>query len=357
MTGRGVDQIMRHPSNPLLHERVAKSALRYVELAKKKSGPIPRGVAPDYIWGDVLAELDRLRPDARIVNLETAVTTSDAYWIGKTIHYRMHPANIGCLTAARIDCCTLANNHVLDWAYVGLRETIASLRAAGIKTAGAGDTLAEARKPAVITLPSGQRVLVVAYGSQTSGVPNGWAATNLVGGINGLNESDPGAVGRVADAVNEVKRPGDLVVVSIHWGTNWGYEVTSEQRQLARGLIDEAGVDLVYGHSSHHPRPIEVYRGKLVLYGCGDFINDYEGISGHDTYRPELGFMYVPTLAADGGRLLRLVLVPTRIEKLRVNRARAADVEWLAEMLNREGRSFGTRVQRSSEGYLELNWT
>ena len=52
---------------------------------------------------------------------------------------------------------------------------------------------------------------------------------------------------------------------------------TPSQIRFAHRLID-AGVDVVHGHSSHHPRPIEVYRGKLILYGCGDTIDDYEGI-------------------------------------------------------------------------------
>jgi poly-gamma-glutamate synthesis protein (capsule biosynthesis protein) len=91
-----------------------------------------------YIWGDALKAFARLAPDVRIINLETAVTTSDAAWPGKGIHYRVHPANIACLTAAQIDCCVLSNNHVLDWGYAGLAETLATLRSVHVQTAGAG---------------------------------------------------------------------------------------------------------------------------------------------------------------------------------------------------------------------------
>jgi poly-gamma-glutamate capsule biosynthesis protein CapA/YwtB (metallophosphatase superfamily) len=56
--------------------------------------------------------------------------------------------------------------------------------------------------------------------------------------------------------------------------------VDEDQVRFARRLID-GGVDVIHGHSSHDLRPVEVYRGRLILYGCGDCIDDYEGISGH----------------------------------------------------------------------------
>ena len=356
MTGRGIDQIMRHPGDPRLHEPFVKSAKEYVAIAEQASGPIPRRVQPAYVWGDALAELDRLRPDARIVNLETAVTTANEPWPGKGIHYRMHPTNVACLSAAKIDCCTLGNNHVLDWGRDGLAETIATLHTAGLRTAGAGADEREARAPAVITLPGGGRILVFAFGSPSSGIPPGWAARGRRAGVSELDESQPTAVSQVARDVRGAKRAGDLVVASIHWGDNWGYEVTGEQQRLARGLVDEAAVDVVFGHSSHHPRPVEVHRGKLILYGCGDFLNDYEGIGGHEYYRPELGFMYLPDLDAASGRLRRLVLVPTCIRGFRVNRARTGDAEWLQEMMTREGRALGTRLEKASTGEFELRW-
>ena len=120
MLGRGIDQILAHPGDPRLHEPVVRSAIEYVELAEAANGPIQRVVAPDYIWGDALVELARAKPQARIVNLETSVTLSAAY-APKGINYRMNPANVACLTAASIDCCILANNHVLDFGRSGLK--------------------------------------------------------------------------------------------------------------------------------------------------------------------------------------------------------------------------------------------
>ena len=57
------------------------------------------------------------------------------------------------------------------------------------------------------------------------------------------------------------------VVVSIYWGPNWGYPIPKDQRRLAHALIEEAGISIVHGHSSHHAKAIEIYRERLILYG------------------------------------------------------------------------------------------
>jgi poly-gamma-glutamate synthesis protein (capsule biosynthesis protein) len=355
MTGRGIDQILARPSEPGLHEGYVRSALGYVALAESLHGTIPRGAGPEYLWGDALAELARVKPDARIVNLETAVTTSDD-WLAKGINYRMHPANVPCLAAAGIDCCVLANNHVLDWGPAGLLETLDTLRAAGLRTAGAGKNRLEAEAPAAIPLAGGGRVLVAAYAMPSSGVPEDWAATESAPGIAVLEDLSDRSVARVARAVGAAKRPGDLAVASIHWGGNWGYGISRAERRFAHALVDEAGVDVVHGHSSHHAKGIEVHAGKLVLYGCGDFVNDYEGISGHESFRGDLSLMYFPVLDLATGALARLELVPTQMRKFRVQRASAADGQWLADLLTQQGRAFGTRARVHADGRLELEW-
>jgi poly-gamma-glutamate synthesis protein (capsule biosynthesis protein) len=356
MTGRGIDQIMPHPGRPQLHEPYVRSALRYVALAEQATGPIKRPVEPSYVWGDALAELERVRPDARIINLETAVTAAEDAWRGKGIHYRMHPANLPCISAASIDCCVLANNHVLDWGYQGLAETLAALHGAGIRTAGAGRDEAEATAPAVIELPAMGRVLVFAFGMESSGVDRKWAAGKDRAGVSFLKDLSTGSVDRIAASVGAARRPGDVVVASIHWGGNWGYDVSPPEREFAHRLIEVASVDVVHGHSSHHPRGIEVHRDRPVLYGCGDFLNDYEGIGGYESFRPDLALMYFPTLDTATGRLARLVMTPTRIRHFRVNRGREDDARWLEGMLNREGGKLGTRVERQPDGTLELAW-
>ena len=352
MTGRAVDQILPCPGRAQLFEPYVQSALDYVALAEAISGPVARPVDFEYIWGDALTELDALQPDARIVNLETAITSADDHWPGKGIHYRMHPGNIGALTAARIDCCVLANNHVLDWGYAGLKETLEVLHRAGIATAGAGCNATEAAEPAAIRLPGGDRLLIFAIAFEDAGVPAAWAARAAQPGVCVFAAPSPAVADHIGERVSAAKRPGDIVILSVHWGPNWGYEIPLEHRTFAHRLIEQCGVDLIHGHSSHHPLGIEIHRGKLVLYGCGDFLNDYEGIEGYGQYRGDLTFMYFPTLEAGSGNLLRLALKPLQIRRFRVRRARDADVAWLRQTLSREVQEFGLVVEQAAQDTL-----
>ncbi|HEX7011612.1 MAG TPA: CapA family protein [Steroidobacteraceae bacterium] len=356
MTGRGIDQILPHPSAPELYESYVHCAREYVELAEHANGKIPESRGFSYIWGDALAELDRHRPVLRIANLETAVTSSGEAWPGKGIHYRMNPRNVECLTEVGLDCCVLANNHTLDWGREGLAETLRVLQTAAISTAGAGMNLAQAREPACFQLSDRQRVLVFACGTLDCGILPQWEATASRPGLYVLHDLSSRTVEEIATHIRSKRRHNDIVILSLHWGENWGYEVSEDQRRFARRLIDVAGVDLVYGHSSHHPKPIEVYRGKLILYGCGDLLNDYEGIGGYERFRAELGLMYFPELDRETGNLVRLLMRPTCIRQLKVNLASLDEARWLASVLSRECDRFGTSILLLPDGALALEW-
>ena len=347
MTGRGIDQVLPRPSDPRLYESYVNNATRYVELAQTVNGPFPKRVDFSYPWGDALAELERVMPDVRIINLETAITESDDYWERKGINYRMHPENVLCLKAAKIDCCAIANNHVLDWGYVGLVETLATLGQVNVKSAGVGRNITEAQAPAVMEVNDKGRVLVFAYASPTSGVPRDWAATNSRPGVNFLADLSQQTVRQITAQVQKVKRERDIVVASIHWGNNWGYEIPDEQRNFSHQLIDEAGVDMVHGHSSHHPKGIEVYQDRPIMYGCGDFLNDYEGISGYEEYRDDLVLMYLATMQPWSGKLVRFEMVPFQIKRFRLNYVSREDAQWLRDTMNRECARFGGHIELS----------
>ena len=249
MLGRGIDQIMHCPSDPTLYELYVTSALGYVELAEKAHGPIPRDCPFDYVWGDALGDLDAARPAARIINLETSITTSMSP-VPKGINYKMHPGNVPCLKAGRVDCCVLANNHVLDWGQAGLLETLSILRARRhCRWPGQGLISPRPRNPPRSRWQRVHRLLVFGLGSTTSGIPRDWAA-----------RQDRPAYGcfpifrrrsRVGlpSTFSRMRKAGDLIVVSIHWGSNWGYEVPQEQRSFAHALIDAGACDL-------HPRSL-----------------------------------------------------------------------------------------------------
>jgi poly-gamma-glutamate synthesis protein (capsule biosynthesis protein) len=356
MCGRGVDQILPHPGDPTIYEPWVSSARCYVELAEERSGPIPRGVEPGYVWGGTLAVLEQVTPDAFIVNLETAVTDRGHPWPGKGIQYRMRPANVECLTVAGIDVAVLANNHVLDWSEPGLDQTLDVLQTAGITTVGAGRSIEEAWAPAIIDTPSGSRVLVLAAGSTSSGIPAEWAAGEGRPGVALLPDLSQCTVERIAAIVRSFAQPHDVVVVSLHWGGNWGYAIPEDRRWFAHQLIDRAGVHVVHGHSSHHPLGIEVYQGRLIVYGCGDLLTDYEGIPGHEQFRGDLGALFLATIGEDSGTLRRLELVPTKVERFQLTRPPADDARWLATTLHREGASLGTTVIARDDGRLVVDW-
>lgn len=270
MTGRGIDQVLPHPSPPRLYETCMQSAREYVDLAERANGPVAAPVAWDYVWGDALAVLARKRPDAR-----TAMP---------------------------------------------VRE--------------------------------GGRVLLFSYADGSSGVP--WAATARRPGVNRLADLSLRTVEHVAREVTRHRRPGDLVVASIHWGGNWGYAIGRDERAFAHALIDVANVHVVHGHSSHHPKGVELHAGRPILYGCGDFLNDYEGIGGYREFQPELRAMYFPAFDA-GGRLARFEIVPMALRRFRIGRADAAQARAFAAMLGRESAKLGTRVEAPADGELSVD--
>jgi len=121
-------------------------------------------------------------------------------------------------------------------------------------------------------------------------------------------------------------------------------------------LIDNAGVSIVHGHSSHHPIAIEVYRNRLILYGCGDFLNDYEGISGYDEFLDDLTLMYFASVDLTSGNLLELDMMPLQMQRFQLVYAPSEDFDLLMETLDRESRKFGTRIIRKPDGRLALSW-
>ncbi|HKJ67810.1 MAG TPA: CapA family protein [bacterium] len=356
MTGRGVDQVLPYSNDPRIYEPYLKNARKYVMIAEQENGPLPDSIGFDYVWGDALGIFDRLNPDLKIINLETAITISDDHWKGKRINYRMHSKNIPVLTSAGIDFCSLANNHVLDWGYDGLRETLRILNEAGVRHAGAGENRTEAQHPATFSVGDKEKLHVFSYGTRHSGISSDWAAGEDQPGVNLLKNFSRDVIESVRENIQNHPEPDDIVIVSVHWGGNWCYEIPKEHRKFAHQLIDEMGVDIVHGHSSHHPKGIEVHNNKLILYGCGDFINDYEGIGGYEQFRDDLGVMYFPEVDPASGDLVRLQMIPTRIEKFQVHRASREDAAWLKEMFDREGNRLGTRTELTEDDRLMLRW-
>lgn len=199
-----------------------------------------------------------------------------------------------------------------------------------------------------MNLGDGSRVLVFAWAHPSSHTPKAWGAGPDRPGVHLLEELTTESIADIKRRIEAARGPGDLVVASIHWGGNWGYEIGLRQRWFAHRLIDRAGVNVVYGHSSHQPMAVEIYRGRPVLYGCGDFINDYRHDEWRAQYRSDLAAMYFLRLDTSTGLLQGMTLVPMRLERRCLRRASRADALWLCNTLNQGGFAvdFKTRVAR-----------
>jgi poly-gamma-glutamate synthesis protein (capsule biosynthesis protein) len=229
------------------------------------------------------------------------------------------------------------------------------LDAAGIAHTGAGNDAEEAMEPAVFNTSGNGRLLLFSFGSRTSGIPQDWKATSISPGVNLLDDLSEATAERMAHRMRAYQKRGDLIVASIHWGGNWGYEIPRDQIAFAHRLIEE-GVAIVHGHSSHHVKRIEVFNGRLILYGCGDFLTDYEGIRGYEMFRGDLALMYFIELEPCSGELIAAQLVPMQMRRFRLERASAGDAEWLCNLLNEFGAQFNTRARLEKDNSLTLEW-
>ena len=131
------------------------------------------------------------------------------------------------------------------------------------------------------------------------------------------------------------------------------HRVPDSHRAFAHRLIDLGAADLLHGHSSHHPLPPEVHRERLILYGCGDLINDYEGIGEHDGLRSDVGCLYFAALSADTGRLRGLRIVPFQLRRLRLGRPDPDALRWLGPLIGSEGERHAARLLPDAAG----GWT
>jgi poly-gamma-glutamate synthesis protein (capsule biosynthesis protein) len=121
----------------------------------------------------------------------------------------------------------------------------------------------------VLDVPGKARVLVFSFGSVTSGIPPEWAATDDRPGVNLLADLSQETGSRMAARIQQAKRPATLLSHP-STGEQLGLRDLRSPDRFAHRLIDE-GVDLVHGHSSHHIKALELYRGQPIFYGCGDF--------------------------------------------------------------------------------------
>ena len=305
-----------------------------------------RGMRPGEPWGDTLPVLNAA--DLRIINLECAISTHVKPWnrTPKTFHFRADPSRaVRVLHAARIDACSLANNHTLDFEEDGLLDTLKHLDAAGIRHAGAGRDLERAARPVILDGPTGEKVALLAF---TDNEPSFAAGVDRPG-TNYLPASlEPEVLDRVEAAIAGARRAGaDTIVFSNHWGPNMVERPRDLFRRFARCVVDR-GADVYYGHSAHVFQGVEVYRGKPILYDTGDFIDDY---AVDERLRNDRSFVFL--VSVEGGALRRLELFPVVLSFARTGFAAGVEREEILRRMERLSAEFGTTFVRR-EGTLVL---
>lgn len=309
------------------HQRTSPTTLLFVGdvMLGRLVNAVLQEQSSAYPWGDTLT-LFQLA-DVRLCNLECVISDWGTPWSAtpKAFHFRSDVKNIEVLKAAHIDAVSLANNHALDFDYEGLFHTMDNLDAAGIQYAGAGTTITQASEPAVWER-QGQQLGLIAF---TDNEPS-WEATSERPGILyvPLKLRDRRAV-NLLELVRKTKEQVDFLIVSAHWGPNWGYTPPAEQIPFAHALID-AGADVIFGHSGHVVRGIELHKEKPILYCTGDFIDDY---AVDQRERNDQSFLFVAE--TEGQTILRLLLYPTIIEACQARRARPGERKAIVATMQR----------------------
>jgi len=298
---------------------------------------------PESFWGSTLPVLRAA--DAVFVNLECAITKCQRPWARtpKVFHFRAEPTAIAVLKAAGVRYAGLANNHVLDFETGGLQETLRRLDGAGIAHAGAGCTMTEAMRPALVNV-GGLQVGVIAL---TDNEPDFAARRDRPGVYYTPILDNPDILTPIGDAVRRLRDEGaDLVVLSPHWGPNMVLRPPSEFRRFA-AMACGMGVDLVHGHSAHIFQGVERCGDSLILYDTGDFLDDY---AVDRTLRNDWSFIFLVEVA--GRRIERLRMLPVRLGFAQVDLASGEEFLAITRRMLHLCRDLGSEPVETPEGLL-----
>ncbi|MFF4172391.1 CapA family protein [Streptomyces sp. NPDC001744] len=239
--------------------------------------------------------------DLAVCHMETVYGEKGGPYTGYPA-FKSPPEVAAALGATGYDSCSTASNHTLDDGAAGLGRTLDALDRAGVRHAGSARTAEEAARPALMEA-GGATVAQLAYTYDTNGHP--------------MPEGRPWAVGLlderqvIADARAARAAGADVVVVSLHWGTEWQTEPDGRQLSLARTLTasrtgGRPDVDLIIGTHAHVPQAYEKVNGTWVIYGMGDQIAgdmvDHRGVFDPRGNQSSIGrFTFAPP-RTPGGR-------------------------------------------------------
>ncbi len=263
------------------------------------------------LLSDPATGLAELRPvlgaaDLTMVNLETAITDRGVEQ-PKTYHFRTSPSALTALAAAGVDAVTMANNHAADYGPVGLTDTLAAGSASPIPVVGLGADEAAAYAPAVRTV-RGRRVALLAGTQISDWTSSHFAARGNTPGV--ATALDPT---RLAAAVRAARTVADVVVVYLHWGTDYTGCPNPLQERTARVLAD-AGADVVVGAHAHQVQAGGWLGPTYVAYGLGNFV----WYGRNSRVQAATGVL---TLTLDGRRVVREQWTPLEVSADGIPRA------------------------------------
>lgn len=292
-----------------------------------------------YVWGDTI---DIFRDaDLSLINLECVISSKGSEWTEtpKIFHFRANPDALQVLKSAAIDYVALANNHTLDYGFDALEEMLELLQENRISYSGAGRNLREAMTASSLYSDS-MRVGVVAL---TDNQPE-WEASSHSAGTNYMPLSlKNGYADRLQQCINSAREISDIVIVSSHVGPHFRESPSVQYVNFAHHIID-LGADVYWGHSNHMPQGIEIYKGKPILYDCGDFIDDY-AVDPH--HRNDLSFLF--RLDFEGTRIGGLELLPTVIRDFHASTASLDDAEFVIRTMVDRCSLLGTKCTVEKE--------
>jgi poly-gamma-glutamate synthesis protein (capsule biosynthesis protein) len=335
-----------------------------------------------YVWGDTIDIIKKA--DFSLINLECPISSKGKKWnkTFKVFHFRANLDAIQALNCASIDYVSLANNHILDYDVEALLDTLDILDKNNISYSGAGRNLKEAMKPAIIERqlkPTNNNSCYNVYNKEVNNIDNKntiriglisltdnepeWEAKDDLAGINYIPTTlaSDRYYNRLQNEIENAKKQSDLVIVSSHIGPHFRETPSTKYVNFAHKIID-FGADIYWGHSNHMPQGIELYKHnnntKIILYDCGDFIDDYAIDSN---YRNDLSFIFLLHFLMDknynlsknnknsnnGNILLQnsmIELIPTKISNFMVNTIPVddKDIELIIKRMAKKCLFFGT---------------
>jgi poly-gamma-glutamate capsule biosynthesis protein CapA/YwtB (metallophosphatase superfamily) len=245
----------------LLHERLWRQAER--DAAETGNGVL-----------DFTPQLAHIAPivsdaDLAICHLEVPLAPADGPYEGYPT-FSGPPQVVSALDATGYDACSTASNHTFDQGAGGVTRTLDALDAAGIAHAGSARTPSEAEQTTIVDVETTEgpvKVGLLSYTYGFNGIPYPASQTFWA------NEIDEQEI--LADAATARQRGAEVVVVALHWGTEYDHDPNSQQAEVAPRLIGAPDIDLLLGHHAHVVQPIENIGGKWVVYGMGNLMANH----------------------------------------------------------------------------------